>query len=79
MPFLDKQIDRESEKQRRLIERRFSQAAVEYDQHAEVQKWAADFLAMKIRQTVPSTIWVGPDFRGLELGCGTGFPVNSNN
>jgi len=62
--FLEEDFDPEMHRRKATIRRKFSRAATTYDEHATVQKEAAEQLAARLPGTAPATI--------LELGCGTG-------
>lgn len=62
--FLEADFDPEQHQRKAAIRRKFSRAATTYDEHANVQKEAAEQLAARLPETTPATI--------LELGCGTG-------
>jgi malonyl-CoA O-methyltransferase len=62
--FLEKDFDPEQHRRKAAIRRKFSRAATTYDEHATVQKEAAEQLAARLPETTPPAI--------LELGCGTG-------
>lgn len=51
------------------IAARFGEAADSYDQHAEVQRHAADQLLAQLSQALAEQ----PPLRALEFGCGTGY------
>ncbi|WP_052046020.1 methyltransferase domain-containing protein [Candidatus Paracaedibacter symbiosus] len=50
------------------IQQRFSDAALTYDAHAELQREVADLLVKKLHHILPS-----PPQSILEIGCGTGY------
>lgn len=62
--FLEADFDPEQHQRKATIRRKFSRAATTYDEHATVQKEAAEQLAARLPDTTPAAI--------LELGCGTG-------
>lgn len=62
--FLEEEFDPEQHQRKATIRRKFSRAAGTYDEHAAVQKEAAEKLADQLPEIAPTTI--------LELGCGTG-------
>jgi malonyl-CoA O-methyltransferase len=62
--FLEKEFDPEQHLRKAAIRRKFSRAAATYDEHATVQKEAAEQLAERLPDPGPASI--------LELGCGTG-------
>lgn len=62
--FLEKDFDPEQHRRKAAIRRKFSRAATTYDEHATVQREAAEQLAAQLPETDQESI--------LELGCGTG-------
>lgn len=62
--FLENDFDPEQHQRKAAIRRKFSRAATTYDEHATVQKEAAEQLADRLPASDQGSI--------LELGCGTG-------